>query len=329
MSDRAPTDSDILEGTVLSEADADVFFAPAPLSSEGILEGSPIIVLPEGCSRGDAVAILSRDIGTNQYGLPQYFIRSDLLSMGANLTQDDVDSAAIGLFYQEGYPTLEDGTAFWNQLPHEPQTAHNYFQKYIEQAQEEGIRQLDLLAVSLGVDLIQLKALYHEFYWSVRARAYDLFITAAGERKRQLRVRTMEDAHFNLAAQRLQALEAKFAIDPNDPESSWINELNAKEAIEALIELAKLQRLSLGLTGQHASSQPSNPLPPGASAQTIMEHLTRGANLAQEGQDNFLGRLNALLHDPEQGMQVQEAILRIGRSDSMPTRSDAGVGEDT
>lgn len=306
--------SDNLSGDRTSETDQDHFFAPEVVSRpvDGEIVGSHLIVLPEGCTAPQAVALLSKDIQPNQYGLPPYFIRSDLLSSIAlgHISQDEVDAASVGLFYNEGYPTLEDGRAFWNRLPHEPDQAYELFQRYLEQAEETGIRQLDMLAHAHGLEVSLLRAMYQEFYWSARARAFDLFVVVAQERKRQLRIRKMENSHYDLAGEKLNEILNRLSTD--DPDTPWWDELDAKEAVELFIELAKLQRLSVGLTGQNASSLPKAPLPEGASTQTIMEHLTRGANLGQEQEDNFQQKLGALLNG-EGGMELQDAIIRFSR----------------
>jgi hypothetical protein len=295
------------------------FFAPVPAHPV-----SDIIVLPPHATRGEAVATLSRNIDVNQYGLPTYFIRSDLLPSldGGSVTQDEVDAASVGLHYHEGYPTLSNGSAFWSQLPHEPADAYLLFKRYVDQAEETGIRQLDLLSAQEGVSLDQIRQNYMEFYWSVRSRAFDLFIVAAETKKRQLKTKKMENAHYDQAGKLLEALLQRF----EDPD--WINELNAKEAIEAVDTLYKVQRLSMGLTGQNASSLPKNPIPEGASVQAMMEHLTRGANLSQEAGDNFTARLQALFTGDD-GMQLQDAILRFHRpADSVHTSHDATLGDD-
>jgi hypothetical protein len=268
----------------------------------------PRILLPEGCSKSDAIHILAQRTPQNDFGLPTYFIRGDMLPYDLGvLTQDDVDVAATGLFYFEGYPTLQNGTSFWNQLPHEPYQAYLLFSKYIDQAEETGIRQIDMLAGITGKDVEELQNLFREFYWQSRARAHDIFIAAAEMKKREFRIRKMENTHYSAAGSLLDKLLEKFK------DEAWIEELNAKEAIEALETLAKIQRLSVGLTGQHASSTPKDAPQAGASVENIIRNMTRGAGAEVADTSGFAGRLQALLENPEEGMVVQEAILRIGR----------------
>jgi hypothetical protein len=263
------------------------------------------IVLPEGCSKADTVFLLSRNIPSNEFGLPEWFLRSDLLPDPTQLNQADVNNAAEGLFYYDGYPVTQYGSSFWQQLPHEPYEQFGLFGKYLDQAIDIGIRQLDILALAAGKDLEQVQQYYREFYWSTRARAYDIFVVAAERKRREHLTRKMENTHFNKAGEMLAVLEKRF----EDP--AWIDELNAKEAIEAVETLMKLQRLSLGLTGQHASSNEGMPRAPGMSAEFVMRQITQGAGMLEGAGSNISGRIEELLRDPESGMRLQEMILRV------------------
>lgn len=277
------------------------------LQTSTVVPGNTIIPLPEGASISDAIYVLNKDIPVNEYGLPLYFLRSDLLAPSmACLTQDAVDQAACGLFYPDGYPVLENGGTYWNQLPHEPYNAYMQFQKYLDMVEDHGIRQLDLLAAAEHEDLLNYQALYREYYWSSRARAYDLFITAAEQKKREHRIRKMENTHFEKTRALMEKLLARF----DDPD--WIEELSAKEALEGLETLIKLQRLSVGLTGQHASSNAGNNIPKGASAEFIVRQITKNASdVGGANTDRFQNKLLDLLNDPTQGMAVQEMVLRV------------------
>lgn len=288
----------------------DAYDPMAPLSSTNEVETLPPldrVLLPEGCARHQAVAVLMKKVRLNEFGLPPSFIRSDLLPSNlGTLTQADVDRASEGLFYYEGFPTLKNGTTFWHQLPYEPYNAYSAFMQFLEQAEDLGIRQLDLLAVQLNLELDSIQAMYHEYHWQPRSRAYDVFQVAADQKRRILRTRKMENKHYEQAGLLLDRLLQRFA----DPE--WIEELNAKEAIEALETLMKVQRVSLGLTGANASSISKNALPAGADTEAIIRGITRNSGLSQQAEGNFVDKLRALTENAEDGMRIQEAILRIG-----------------
>ena len=269
--------------------------------------GEEIIVFPEGASRADIVAQLSKDLPTNNFGLPIFFYRSDLLPLHApHLTQSDINGAATGLFYTEGYPTLNTGKSFWNQLPHESFEAFKLFENYLDQDEEYGIRQIDLLAAAKGLELSNIQDLYKEYYWSYRSRAFDIFQAAAEQKRRERVIQKMENKHYDKSGALLTKLWERFE------DAQWIEELNAKEAIEAVETLIKLQRLSVGLTGQHASSSAGHTNAPGASAEVILRQITQGATAGQEATGDMLrNKMLSLLSDPTQGAILQEMILRV------------------
>ena len=263
------------------------------------------MVFDEGASKADIVFELSTRIPTNEYGLPEFFIRSDMLHSN-QLVDEDIDAASIGLFYFEGYPTLENGSTFWNQLPHEPYEAYKTFQAYLDQADDIGIRQLDMLSASENVDLEKLSAYSKEFYWTYRARAYDLFIVAAEAKKRQRRIMKMENSHFDVAGTLMKKLTTRFEGEFDD----WIEELTAKEAIEVLDMLYKIQRASVGLVGQHASST-SRVINPGESSESALRKLAQEGGMSANQGGDFSAKLSMLLDDPEGGATLQAAVLKF------------------
>lgn len=264
-----------------------------------------VYVFDEGATKGDIIYELSSRIPVNEFGLPIFFLRSDLLPSGTHLSQADVDVAAMGLFYYEGYPTTEKGGSFWNQLPHEPRADFELFQQYLDQAALIGVRQLDMLSVDSGRPLEDISEVCRCFYWGPRARAYDMFIVAADRKKREHRIRNMEDRHYLEADDLFKKLMGRFKGENED----WIDELNAKEAIEAMETLVKLQRMSVGLTGQKASSTPADALP-GESSEAIIRQIAQRATQTGQGNNTFGAQLDALLNG-EDGAQLQDLIIRF------------------
>jgi hypothetical protein len=310
---------DHLPGNIASEAEMEYL---GETTSE--IVGSALTIGPANATRGQLVQAVSKSIPHNEFGLPIFFYRSDYLHSSTNAyTQDDLNAAAVGLFYPDGYPTLESGHSFWSQLPHEPFPAYAAFKAYLDQAEELGIRQLDLLALSEGCEMATLQENYLEFYWSARARAYDLFQTAAEQRKRQLRIRKMENSHYDKAGAILAKLLEKF--DQED----WIEEMSAKEAIDALETLVKVQRLSTGLTGQHASSNTRDAAPVGASAELTIRQLVRGAGVSERAADDFGSKLASLLTNEDDAMKIQELVLKVNTTDKqMMTHAGAHFMDD-
>jgi hypothetical protein len=283
--------------------------------------GRQRVILPEGCSKGVAIHILSKSIPVNEYNLPIYYLRSDILPYDlGDLTQDDVDGCVASLSYAEGYPSTPENRLWWSQLPHEPFASYILFQEYLKQAVELGIRQIELLADAQKVQLEDVTEMYHEYFWSARARAYDLFQSAADRKKRELRIRSAEDHDYKLATKMMEKLQARFS---EEPDAEWWNELTAKEALDALEQLLKIRRLSLGLTGQHASSLPRNGIQ-SESVEVIMKSLvgagmTAGADAATD--------IRSLLADPESAMMAQTLIIRATRQNTPVTDNQEATFE--
>lgn len=272
---------------------------------------SAIIVLPEGTSphtNGATIEFLSRGIPQNEFGLPLYFIRSDMLPSSiytkGTVTQDDVDASTEDVYYHEGFPTLSDGRIFWGQLPHEPHTNYQLFKAWLDLGEIEGIRLQEDLARAQHVELSTVSNAYKEFYWSARARAYDLFIVAAEQKKREHRIRRAENKHFQESDSLLSTLLDKFA----DPE--WIDSLSAKEAIDVFETLVKIQRQSLGLN-QNTGSPTNSKMAPGSSAEVIFRQIAQ--QTAQEGTGDTINQLQELLGNRDSAMLAQELILRVNR----------------
>jgi hypothetical protein len=270
---------------------------------------SNLLVLPDGCSRGEAIEHMSRGIPTNDYGLPLYYLRSDLLDLPAvcqmgYIDQGDLDAAGELLSYTDGYPTFRSGSPFWTQAPHEPREAYLLFQRFLDLAELEGIRLIDSLAreESVPLDLVRQHSL--EFYWSSRARAFDLFVVAAEAKKREVRTRKTEDTHFTEAQNLLNAILLRFQQDKD-----LLEKMDGPELLEAFDKMVKIQRLSLGLTGQNASTT-NKDMAPASSVEVILRQLTKNSGQADQTTDERQNRLALLMSDPDSAMQIQELIVR-------------------
>ena len=263
------------------------------------------IVLPEGATRGDAIVILQKDVPNNEYGLPTFFYRGDHFPFDlSTMSSDDAEMAAVPLDYSDGYPTYDGGRIFWEQLPHEPFADFLLFQRFIDQAEDLGLRQLQILSMSEKTPLQKISTLAKEYYWQTRARAFDLFQIAADKKRRELRARKTENAHFVQAEGLVKVLMTKFE------DENWINGLSAKEALDALADLFKIQRISLGLSANGNAGPASDNPNAGASAELIMRQITKSV---AQGDDSvsLTPDLQALLMDSEFGMKAQELIFRV------------------
>ncbi len=294
-------DADIVDAAVTESS----FDGSVPQSSG--ISNMPLMVLPEGATKGDVIQLLGQSVPLNEYQLPTFFYRSDLLPYGAGgLTMEEADVAVVSLDYYEGYPTFNGGMIFWNQLPHEPMKDYLLFQRYLEQAEETGLRQLQMLSIQQHVKMETVLDCSREYMWSWRARAYDLFQVAADRKRRELRARKVENVHYDRAGALLAALETKFAGEPEE----WLAELTAKEALEVMVNLMKVQRMSVGLAANgNAGGAPVNP-DAAASGADLMRDITRNLPGATEslGIDT---NLQALLSDPSFAQRAQTLIIQV------------------
>lgn len=181
---------------------------------------------------------LSEDIPQNDFGLPDYYYRTDLLPDMTHMEETQrieyLQMAAVELDYSQGYPLLPTGEPFWSQLPHEPPEAYRAFVAYMDTPRPENrrisshvlknkphplecgvasaeaqsarvalgdmpIRQLHLLTDLLGLTMEKVLTYVHTYCWAGRVKAYDLFTAAAHKKRRQQRRMDLEDDHYDKA----------------------------------------------------------------------------------------------------------------------------------
>lgn len=268
-----------------------------------------LLLLPTNCSRGEVISHLSRTIPANEYGLPLFYFRSDLLDLDkavayGHISQTESDGAVTPLGYADGFPTLQNGSPFWKRLPHEPQNTYMAFCRFLELAEEEGIRLLDSLAEQESLSIEQLREWSYEFYWSSRARAYDLFIVAADAKRRENRVRKSENRHYNKAGELLEKILLRF-----ENEEDLVNQLSSKDLLDAFEQMVKIQRLSLGLTGANASTINKELSAPATSVEVILRQLTKNVGSGENAEDQA-NRLALLMSDENTALQIQELIVK-------------------
>ncbi len=272
---------------------------------------SATIVFPVAASRADVMEHLSKTIPTNEYGLPLYYIRSDHLDLQTIMvqgysTQDEVDNAVEVIDYPEGYPSIGGGVPFWEQLPHEPRVAHILFKRFLALNESEGIRLIHSLAIQENTPLEDIRLYQQEYFWSSRARAYDLFVVAAEAKRREARTRKAEDSHFAMAADILQKIRDRIETEGDD----LIEKMDAGALFDLLAQMVKVQRLSLGLTGQNASSTQKELNNPGQTVEFILRQLTKHGDSSVQGGDSIQQRLSLLMSDEATALQAQELVIR-------------------
>lgn len=268
------------------------------------------IILPEGATKADAMYILSKEIPENEFGLPAFFYRVDMLPYNLEgLTQEDADACVVELSYDEGYPTYNGGHIFWQQLPSEPFDAFMLFQRYIDQAQSLGLRQTQILAMENRVSLEKVVALYHEYFWAARAKSHDLFQVAADRKRRELRGRSLENKHFEMADSLLLQLKNKLADGAEDGVDIF-KDLTGKEFLECMRLLMNMQRVSAGLPQNgNAGGVPFNP-DSAMTGKQLLEDITKGVQRGDAGL-GLGGGLAEMLKDPNFALEAQSVVLRV------------------
>lgn len=274
-----------------------------------VVNPSATFVLPQNATHGDAIQHFAISIPKNEYGLPLYIIRSDLLDWGridalGYATQDQLDLATEMLDYTDGYPVQKSGSPIWGQLTYEPFDGFKLFQSYLELVETEGIRLHDTLATEQNVPLKNIREMAKEYYWSLRARAYDLFVVAAEAKRREARIRRTESEHFTVAGGIINKVIQRINEEPE-----LIKGMDAAELIDVFEKMAKVQRMSLGLVGQNAST--NTPLnSPGGTVEFILRSLTQNSGLSNEAGQNMQDQLRAFMGDEATALQIQELIVR-------------------
>lgn len=275
-----------------------------------------IVVLPINATHGEIIQHLSNTIPTNDYGLPLYFIRSDMLDWTqieayGHVDYNQIESACELLEYADGFPTLKKGSPFWTQLNHEPYEDHILFKRFLDLDEAEGIRLLDSLALQESVPLERLRETSLTYYWSARARSYDLFVVAAEAKRREVRTRKTEDSHFTLAGGIIETVVARINSEPD-----LIKKMDAKDLFDLFEQMVKVQRLSLGLTGAQASTNQNMPMA-GSSVEVILRQLTKNIGLSGDAQGNIHERLKLLMGNEETALMAQELVIRATTSNQV------------
>lgn len=277
-------------------------------------------------SRAQLMAELNGILPLNEYNLPKYFYRADLLdfqrlaelhrsaalsstndpsAQSAVVDQETLDSildaATIHLDYHHGYPTLRGGMPFWTQLGYESAEAFGAFAAYIEQP---GARTFIGMS-AYSPDL--LAEWFHIYCWVHRAKAYDMFRITHHTRMRVHRIMNTEDNHYlesvKIFQKLVNAFHGKTAEDLQAMEPHFI--------VNSLEKIAKLQRISAGLpsAGAPESAKVDQPLSIEMQMRQIAKTDGDQHQATDEEADSF-----ALLSNPDALQSAQELIVKIGIS---------------
>lgn len=276
-------------------------------------------------SKRDLIKHLTAGLYLNDFGLPDYVYRADLLDdaainallHGTNTSEDPttttipplrvgpagiqevnalVDVARVPLTYDEGYPALDSGLPFWHQLSFEPKTAYDAFVFYLEQ---DGARKLsDLIAYEMG----ELKQWFTLYYWDYRVKAFDLYRVANYQRTKLRRMLSTEDRHFKMADKLFgklgEIVESADFIDKLD-------KLDPEKLIKVLDTVVKVQRISTGLNATGGKSEETPPVKQHTTV-NIMNTLTQNDVVRADEE-----QVDVLSENPDMITQVQDMLLDL------------------
>lgn len=226
----------------------------------------------------------------------------------------DLQFATVELSYFEGFPTLPNGRAFWEQMDHEAARAHQAFSEYLSLIESPltfdergrvasvsvGARRLQLCT---SAPLEELVEWYHHYYWDVRTRAYDLFLAASYRRLRERRAMESENRHHVIAEKFMQKLEKW--LDSADFQDELF-EMDPSKAAAILDKLVKIQRVSIGLSANGSVEERT----PGATMELHFRQMAAQAGVQKSDKSQI--DMSKLLQDPKTLQAAQELVLKIG-----------------
>jgi len=265
---------------------------------------------------------ISLKIPRNDFGLPEYMYRPDLIP--ADLFHREpveqasiLGAAAVEINYYEGYPAFDNGASIWSQLEFEADSAFLLFKEYLTLGDTRGARRLEDLAESSkipqGNDLRQLRDFHTYYYWSARSRAYDLFMVAAHRKLREKRVLSIQDKHFLEAETLLARVLNYFQKTDENGDLVFMNELKPRDAMDMLDKLVKIQRISVGLPAHGLSSVDENGTAKNAETEVILRQIAQQSDDPnRKSSHGGAAELEVLLNDPDTAILAQELIIRIG-----------------
>lgn len=226
-------------------------------------------------------------------------IPPDIYELPSLEREEILTSAMCPIVYDEGFPAFEDGQPIWSQLPFESADSYRYFCLYLEQALEKGVRLLEQVAEDAQTHLPLLMDYFHLYYWKIRARAYDQYITVVHEKKRLHRLMHCDDSHYIMAENLLKQCYNYFAsID-------W-EKLDPAVVERMIPKMVEIMRKSAG-----EKQFGDNPIP--QTVEMILRQMTRTDLAAAEGESaNRNQSIETLLTDPKAAEIAQELIIRMG-----------------
>lgn len=247
-----------------------------------------------------------------------------------------IEAATLKLSMLEGYHSFDlnrQPRPIWTQLPHEPESYYQAFRRFLTSADRslttssfsDGTNVDDDDPITYnedafsvpGFDKCTIREAYILFYWSDRARSYDILKPIAAARLRDQRVMLTEDAHFMLTGKVLGQLGLEIEARAGDQEGRPWAGMKANEIVQALTAMMQMQRVALGLPshGPKIKDTAYIPAPHGGVERGIRESSANyvgaegGTLTGSEKMRKDIERMIAT--DPEAAAELQAAAIRL------------------
>lgn len=252
-------------------------------------------------TRLDLVKEAARTLPLNEFNLPTYIYRTDLLNVDMlDHLEDMLTSAKIFLEYHHGFPTIKNDLPLWSQLEWEPKVAFEAFLQYLELPGGRTLRGIPNIAPDL---LVQY---YHMYYWGPRALSFDMFVTAHHERLRHQRIFEIEDTHW-------QASKTLFARLNNAVEridDDKLAEMEPDKLIKMMAAAVNMQRLAAGLPtgGHHKGAEEGSKAP---SIEVSMRQMAENSGVTPTAPQEL--DFSGIYNDPEALKAAQSIIIKVNR----------------
>lgn len=279
-------------------------------------------------SRADLMQLLTTNLPLNEIGLPKIIYRADLLDwrlfqgsspLGTDPTpryqtmQQYLDVATIYLNYAEGFPALPTGEPLWAKLPFEDADHFRAFTSYCTLVGQR------YLAAIPSNEFPQEHVInwFHEDYWSIRVKCYDMLHAIHAAKVREQRILACEDSHYLKAEKMMNKLEAKFEA------INWDHvQEDPKLFVDLMEKVMKLQRMALGQSTQGNDKKE-------VKAETLEVTMRKIAtpNLVEDKTKDGGVDVRALLRNPQALSTAQELIVRMTRQTTTSTNSQSSDGE--
>lgn len=249
-------------------------------------------------TRWQLIRELTRQIPLDDYNLPQYLYKSDVLAPSLlkdpKIAQDLLNSAILHITWDQGFPTVHQEDPLWARLPFEPENAFQAFVIYMGQS---GIRQLHAIEHESRDVLLEW---YHLYYWAPRAKALDMFRAAHHYRLRERRILDLEDNHWTEGEKIMKRLQNAIA----NKTQAELAELDVDKLIASMERIAKIQRSAVGL----ATNGGDREAPKSTSVEVAIKQTT---NEGAQRKIEETALDPALFDDPEMLSKAQDLIIKV------------------